>query len=85
MLLECQGGNINLKTIGFTPVMIAATNNEDDIVQFLCEYSGTPRLDLDLKVKLAAYSNEATSFHRNEFRRFYFCILFHLFWVCKEI
>ena len=61
MLLECQGGNINLKTIGgFTPLMIAATNNEDDIVQFLCEYSGTPRLDLGLKVKLTAYSNEAT-------------------------
>ena len=51
VLLECPGGDINLKTIGgFTPLMIAATNNEDDIVQFLCEYSGNPTLNLDIKV-----------------------------------
>ena len=32
--------------------MIAATNNEDDIVQFLCDYPGNPTLNLDIKVKL---------------------------------
>jgi len=51
VLLSCDGGNINMKTMGgFTPVMIAATNNEDDVVKFLCEYPGTPSLDLDVKV-----------------------------------
>jgi len=40
-----------MKTMGgFTPLMIAATNNEDDVVTFLCEYPGTPSLDLDVKV-----------------------------------
>ena len=56
VLLECKGGDINLKTIGgFTPLMIAATNNENDIVQFLCEYPGNPTLNLDIKVKLAEH------------------------------
>ena len=51
VLLESQGGDINLKTIGgFTPLMIAATNNEDDIVQFLCDYPGNPTLNFDIKV-----------------------------------
>ena len=58
VLLESQGGDINLKTIGgFTPLMIASTNNEDDIVQFLCEYPGTPSLNLDIKVILAKHTN----------------------------
>jgi len=32
--------------------MIAATNNEHDIVLFLCNYSGNSTLDLDVKVKI---------------------------------
>ena len=56
VLLSSDGGNINMKTMGgFTPLMIAATNNEDDVVKFLCEYSGTPSLDLDVKVMGLVY------------------------------
>ena len=46
-----------MKTMGgFTPLMIAATNNEDDVIKFLCEYSGTPSLDLDVKVVYSVYA-----------------------------
>lgn len=34
--------------------MIAATNNEHDIVSFLCNYPGNPTLDLDTKVKITS-------------------------------
>lgn len=51
VLLETKSGNINIRTIGgFTSLMIAATNNEDDIVKFLCDYPANPPLDLEVKV-----------------------------------
>lgn len=53
VLLEHKDGDINLRTIGgFTSLMMAATNNEHNTAKFLCNYDGTPTLDLEIKVKL---------------------------------
>ena len=65
VLLSSDGGNINMKTMGgFTPLMIAATNNEDDVVKFLCEYPGTPSLDLDVKVMQSICTTHVHKIHK---------------------